>query len=144
MRKPVYAICEQQRRSSAGASSLISTFVVRCLHSIIYISNFYIYYFKPLACFCICAGRFVSYLVANPEVFSRDEAHIIPLLAIAEIPTLLQVPVAEQACFESYLVANPENRFSHDEAQLPCSSLPLKYIYPFVFGQNSSISSVDR
>ena len=29
MRKPVYAICEQQRRS------LISTFVVRCLDSII-------------------------------------------------------------------------------------------------------------
>ena len=43
MRKPVYAICEQQRRRSVCASmqsdqhprSLISAFVVRCLDSII-------------------------------------------------------------------------------------------------------------
>ena len=35
MRKPVYAIGEQQRGRSACASSLISTFVVRCLDSII-------------------------------------------------------------------------------------------------------------
>ena len=38
----------------------------------------YIQSLKILACFCGCAGRFVSYLVANPEDrFSRDEAHII-------------------------------------------------------------------
>ena len=37
MRKPVFAICEQQRRKSASASarSLISGFVVHCLDSII-------------------------------------------------------------------------------------------------------------
>ena len=35
-RKPVFAICKQQRRRSAAhPHSLISTFVVRCLHSII-------------------------------------------------------------------------------------------------------------
>ena len=36
MRKPVYAIGEQERRRSACASrSLISAFVVRCMDSII-------------------------------------------------------------------------------------------------------------
>ena len=51
---------------------MISTFVVRCLDS------FYIWYFKPLASFCGCAGRFVSYLVENPEDrFSRDVAYLI-------------------------------------------------------------------
>ena len=36
MRKPVYAICEQQRRRSAcDPRNLTSTFVVRCLDSII-------------------------------------------------------------------------------------------------------------
>ena len=39
MRKPVYAICEQQRRitadQSAHSHNLISTFIVHCLDSII-------------------------------------------------------------------------------------------------------------
>ena len=35
MRKPVYAICEQQRRRSAHSFSLISVFVIRYLDSII-------------------------------------------------------------------------------------------------------------
>ena len=35
MRKPVYAICEQQRHRSACTDSLISAFVVRCLYRII-------------------------------------------------------------------------------------------------------------
>ena len=38
IRKPVFAICEQQRRRSACAMrSLISTFVIRCLDSIIHV-----------------------------------------------------------------------------------------------------------
>ena len=33
---------------------------------------------KAQISFCGCAGRFVSYLVANPEDgFSRDKAHMI-------------------------------------------------------------------
>ena len=35
MRKPVYAVCKQQRRRSACPRSLISAFVVHCLDSII-------------------------------------------------------------------------------------------------------------
>ena len=38
-------------------------------------SSFYIHNFKPFPSFCGCAGRFVSYLVANTEdKFSRDTA----------------------------------------------------------------------
>ena len=40
-------------------------------------SSFYIRNFKALTSFCGCAGRFVSYLVGNPEDrFSRDEAQL--------------------------------------------------------------------
>ena len=61
----------------AHPRSLISAFVVRCLDSIYNTSSFYIRNSKPLPSFCDCAGRFVSYLVANPEDrSSRDEAHI--------------------------------------------------------------------
>ena len=59
------------------AQSLIRTFVVRCLDSIISLA-FYVQNVKPLASFCFCAGRFKSYLVENPEDrFSRDEAQLI-------------------------------------------------------------------
>ena len=53
MRKPVSAICEQQRRRSACASM------------------------QSLASFCGCTGLFVSYLVKNPtDRFSRDMAQM--------------------------------------------------------------------
>ena len=50
-------------------------------------SSFYIRNFKPLPSFSGCAGRFVSYLVANPEDrFSHDEAHLTtgPFCAIGQ------------------------------------------------------------
>ena len=60
----------------AHPRSLVSAFVVRCLNSIIPIlakSKI-----SRLASFCGCAGRFVSYLVANPDdKFSRDVAHLV-------------------------------------------------------------------
>ena len=60
----------------AHPRSLINSFVVRCLDSIITLS-FYIRNFKTLASFCGCADRFVSYLVENPEDrFSRGVAHM--------------------------------------------------------------------
>ena len=61
----------------AHPCSLISTFVIRSLDNITCTSFFYIRNFKPLASLYSCAGRFESYLVANPEDrFSRDEAHM--------------------------------------------------------------------
>ena len=51
MRKPFFAICEQQRLRSACASvQSDQQFVVRCLDSII--SSFYIGSSMPLASFC--------------------------------------------------------------------------------------------
>ena len=81
MRKPVYAIFEQQRRRSACASaqsahSLISTFVVGCLDTIIPETfTCYIHNFRTLASLWSGVGRFESYVVENPkDKFSRDEA----------------------------------------------------------------------
>ena len=77
MRKPVYAICERQRRRSACSSAQPDQRLC-CLQSRWYnSSSFYIQNCKPLASFCGCTVRFESYLVENPEDrFSRDEAHI--------------------------------------------------------------------
>ena len=58
----------------AHLHSLISTFVVRCLDSIIL--RFYIWNLKPLPSFCGYIGQSESTLGANPEDrFSHDEAH---------------------------------------------------------------------
>ena len=58
----------------AHQRSLISTFVVRCLDSII--TTCYLQNFKTLASFWSWVGQFESYLVTNPEDrFSRDKAH---------------------------------------------------------------------
>ena len=43
---------------------------------------------------------------------------IIPLVYIPEISSLYLASVAAQTGFESYLVANPEDRSSHDKAHL--------------------------
>ena len=60
----------------AHPCSLISTFVVCCLDSIISLVS--MSEISSLTSYYGCAGRFVSYLVANPEDrFSRDEAQII-------------------------------------------------------------------
>ena len=59
----------------ARLRSLISTFVVRCLDTIIHLLA--IADFKTLASLCSWADRFESYLVGNLEDrFSRDEAQI--------------------------------------------------------------------
>ena len=77
-RKPVIALCEQQRRRSACASAQSDQHLCCSLPRQYNTSSFYIQNLKPLASFCSWVGRFVSYLVANPEDrFSRDEAHMI-------------------------------------------------------------------
>ena len=104
MRKPVYAICEQQWRRSdwgdAQTRSLIIDFVVRCLGSIIpLVYVVYIRNFKPLPSFCGCAGPFVSYLVANFEDrFSRDEAQVIHDNDIYEYMYMMQVTSHHVKC----------------------------------------------
>ena len=70
MRKPVFAICEQQRRRSdcafAQSDQHLCYLLPRYIISLVSMSEI------PV----LCAGRFVSYLVANPEDrFSCDEAH---------------------------------------------------------------------
>ena len=77
LRKPVYAMCEQQRRRSVCASTQSNQRLCCSLPRQYHISSFYIRNFKPLASFGGCAGRFESYLVENPEDrFSRDEAQM--------------------------------------------------------------------
>ena len=81
MINPVYAICEQQRRRSACASAHSDQRLCCSLPRSDNTSSFYIRKFKSLPSFCGCAGRFVSYPVANTEDrFSRDEAHVIFVL----------------------------------------------------------------
>ena len=68
MRKPVYAICEQQRRSSACSSAQFDQHLCCSLPRYYDISSFYIGNFMTLASFFSWADQFESYLVANPEV----------------------------------------------------------------------------
>ena len=78
MRKPVYAICEQQRCRSACAFAQSDQHLCFSLPRQYNTSSFYTRNFKPLPSFCGCTGRFESYLVKNPEdKFSRDGAHLV-------------------------------------------------------------------
>ena len=77
VRKPVYAICEQQRHRSACTSTQSDQRLCCSLPRLYNSSSFYIQNFKPLpiASFCGCTGWFESYLAGNPEDrFSRDVA----------------------------------------------------------------------
>ena len=67
MTKSAFVICEQQRRRIAvHPRSLISTFVVRCLDSMMDTYTCYIQIFKTLAGLCSWARWFESYLAASP------------------------------------------------------------------------------
>ena len=69
MSNPVYAISEQYAQSDQRLCCSLPRYYDA--------PSFYIRNCKPLPNFCCCAGRFVSYLVANSEdTFSRDEAQI--------------------------------------------------------------------
>ena len=76
-RKPVYAICEQQKHRSACASTQSDQHLCCSLPRQYNISSIYIGNFMILASFFSWADRFESYLLENPEDrFSRDEAHM--------------------------------------------------------------------
>ena len=71
MRKPVYAICKQRRRSSA----CVSAWSVPLLFANTY--TCWSQSFNTLASHCSWAGQFEFYLVANPEDrFFHDVAHV--------------------------------------------------------------------
>ena len=68
MRKPVFAICEQQRRRPACASA-ISAFVVRCVDGIISLVSI-----SEVSSLYLASLAAQSYLVENPkDRFSRDD-----------------------------------------------------------------------
>ena len=66
MRKPVYAICEKQRRRSASASAQSDQRLCCSLPGQYNTSTCCIKNFKALASFCSWADRFEPYLVENP------------------------------------------------------------------------------
>ena len=74
MRKPIYAICEQQRHS------LISAFVVHCLDSIIPLVSISKISSLYLALWAAKAGLSLPWLINPGDRFSRDEAHFNYLL----------------------------------------------------------------
>ena len=81
IRKPVYAICEQQRLKSACASLQSDQRLCCLLPSLYNSSSFCIQNFKPLHSFCGCAEQFT--LVANLEDrFSCDEAFLVTLFIL--------------------------------------------------------------
>ena len=77
MRKPVYAICEQQRPSLACASAQSEQRLYYLLPRWYNTSTCYSRIFKNLASLCSWTGRFESYQIANSEdKFSHDMAHM--------------------------------------------------------------------
>ena len=78
IRKPVYAICEQQRCRPAYAFAQSDQRRCCSLPRQSNTTSFYIQNFKPLASFCGWAGRFESYLVEKPQDrFYHDVAQFI-------------------------------------------------------------------
>ena len=97
MRKPVYAICEQQNADQpAHQRSLISAFVVRCLDSIIPLVSISKISSLYLASLAVQDGLCLTWS-QTPKTFSRDEAHIILCHSVVAVPIelslwLLSVP----------------------------------------------------
>ena len=79
VRKPVFGVCEQQRRRPACASAQSDQRLCFSLFEKYYIQTCYRRIFNFLASLCSRAGWFESGFVRNPEDrFSRDEAHTCP------------------------------------------------------------------
>ena len=81
-RKPVFAICEQQRHRSACTSAQSDQHLCCSLPGWNNTSSCYSQNFKTLASIYSWAGTFESYLVENPEDRSHDGAQlqaVIPL-----------------------------------------------------------------
>ena len=77
MRKPVLVVCGQQRRRSACTSMQSDQHLCCSLFRWNNTCSCYVLNFKTRASFCGCTGRFLFYLIANPEDrFSCDKAHL--------------------------------------------------------------------
>ena len=77
MRKPVYAICKQQRRRSACASTQSdSAFVVHCLDSIIALVSISKILSLYLASVAALASLSLPWSQTPEDRFSRDGAHM--------------------------------------------------------------------
>ena len=77
MRKPVFALCEQQWPRSACASAQSDQCLCYSLLRWYNICSFYMQNLKPLASRYSWVGQFVSYQIWNPVVrVSHDKAHM--------------------------------------------------------------------
>ena len=110
MRKPVYAICEQQGRRSACASAQSDQHLCCSLPTQYNTSSYYIWNLKPLPSFCGCAGWFESTLVANSEDrFSRDVACIKPvqIQCVSHMSPVKRICVFEHSVMTNFNCACP-------------------------------------
>ena len=94
MIKPVFAICEQQRRRSACASAQPDQ---RLCYSLLRWYNTYIFYirnFKPLHSFCGCTGRF-EYPGRKPrrQVFSWRGSYMFIVVSVKPIVAVFEMIV---------------------------------------------------
>ena len=109
MRKPVYAICEQQRRRSACASAQSDLGLCCSLSGYYSTSTCYSWNFKTLASIWSWAGQFESYLVGNPKNrFSRDEAQMVFCQHI--LWCHCQVIYNREVCFGKQKLSMEENK----------------------------------
>ena len=77
--------------------------------------------FKPLPSFCGCAGRFVSYLVGNPEDrFSRDE----PLLSCTQ-GQIIQSKITAWSCLQNSPHYNHREKFRPSRASNSKANSPI-------------------
>ena len=106
MRKPVHAICKQQRRRSACISAQSDQRLCCSLPRQYNISSFYDCNLMILACFYIWTGWFESYLVGKPrrQVFSWRGSHNLKCVHIH-----LKLNISEKGILQhmSHLMGKP-------------------------------------
>ena len=132
MRKPVYAICEQQRRRSACTFAQCDQRLCCSLPRSYTASSFYVRNFKTLASFWSWAGQFESYLVANPEDrFSRDMAHIRKkslrcLVQVQHWAMLYSKPCCNEQCYKEVEMSSDLSRDLTKPAKWVCAQRRLR------------------
>ena len=136
MRKPVYAISEQQRRRTVCASAQSDQHLCCSLPRSYDTATFYIQNFKPLHRVCGCAGPFESTLVTNLENnFPRDKAQITCIMERQQIHAYICSTYEPDCKFSSSLnswiypshqnlytdLNNESSRLCHENSQCAAS-----------------------